>query len=185
MAEDPFERYGFMRGPRPAPPMSNEDLAESIRLSPTKPEKSIVQKIEEANADIKKAIAEGKLYQGVQVRWAARVRDALRPLYGEKAPLVETLKSWCKELAKNQLAPNELVSRVEQIEHLLSPLQASAGSGSIVASSRKSLFPITKDVFIIHGHDEMNLLRLSRTVTMRARKTNVLGLGGTVSRVVA
>lgn len=152
MAEDPFERFKLER----------------MGLSLTKdepPAKSIVQKIEEANTDIKKAIDEGKLYQGVQVRWAARVRDALRPLYGEKAPLVETLKSWCKELAKNQLATSELVSRVEQIEHLLSPLQASAGSGPIVASSRKSLFPITKDVFIIHGHDEMNLLRLSRTVT--------------------
>jgi hypothetical protein len=99
MGEDPFERYESMGVPRPAPPMSNEDL-ERMRLSLTKdepPNKSIVQKIEEANTGIKKLIADhGKLYQGVQVRWAARVKDALKPLYGKEAPLVETLESWRK-----------------------------------------------------------------------------------------
>lgn len=85
----------------------------------------------------------------------------MKPLYGEKGPLVETLESWRKELAKNSLATNEFVSRVEQVDRLLSLLQASAGSGSLVTASRRSLFPSTKNVFIIHGHDEINLLSLS------------------------
>lgn len=96
--------------------------------------------------------------------WAARVRNALKPLYGEKAPLVETLESWRKEMARNPLATNEFVSRVEQVDHLVSLLQESAGSGSIVASSRKSLFPRTKNIFIIHGHDELNRRRLCETI---------------------
>lgn len=58
MGEDPFERHESLGVPRPAPPMSNEELTERMRedvaermgLSLTKnmpPEKSIVQKIEE------------------------------------------------------------------------------------------------------------------------------------------
>ena len=172
---DPFEKY--MGVPPPSneelfrllglsqtKPISKEDLAqltedmraaevERMRLSLTLPEKSVVQKIEEANTWIRKIIADGKLSKDVQVRWAARVREALKPLYGEKGPLVETLESWRKELTKNLLATNEFVSRVKQVDHLLSLLQ---GSGSL---------PSTKDVFIIHGHDELNRRRLSQMIT--------------------
>jgi hypothetical protein len=170
MAEDPFERYEFKGGipppsneelarpirlnqPPPASQISDEELAEAIRaqqaermrLSLTPPEKSVVQKIEEANTWIRKIIADGKLSKDAQAQWAVRVRNALRPLYGEKAPLVQRFESWRKELARNPLATNEFFSRVKQIEHLLSLLQ---GSGSLPLRRMFSSFTATTSLTV-------------------------------------
>lgn len=75
-----------------------------------------------------------------------------------------TLERWRKELTKTPLSTEDFISRVEEVEHFLSSFNAPATSGSFVVSSRPSLMPATKNVFIIHGRDETNQLRLSKLV---------------------
>ena len=53
---------------------------------------------------------------------------------------------------------------MEQVEHLLGSFNARANAGSLVTASRASLIPTTKNVFIIHGHNELNRLRLCALV---------------------
>jgi len=51
---------------------------------------------------------------------------------------------------------------VEQVEHYLHSFNAPAMSGSFVVASQASLIPATTNIFVIHGRDEMNQLRLSK-----------------------
>jgi len=52
------------------------------------------------------------------------------------------------------------LGRVDEITHLADFIEMAAGMPSGVAVSRPSKIPSTKNVFIIHGHDELNARRL-------------------------
>jgi hypothetical protein len=146
---------------RTPPPISQ---APSIQSPPVQ-EKSLIDKIADATRAVRKTIADGKLNKSFQVQWVERVRIALRPLYGKQAPLLATLDQWRKEILKTPLPTDEFIFRVEQVEHLLRSFNAPAASGSLVITSRPSLAPATKNVFIVHGHDELNLRRLSQLIS--------------------
>jgi len=134
--------------------------------SPSSPvqERSVIEKIADTTRRIRKQIADGKLNKSSQVEWVGRLIFLLKPIYGKQSPLLLTLDQWRKEIAKAQLPTEEFASRVEQVDHFLSSLNASAMSGSFVVASQPSLVPATKNVFIIHGRDETNQLRLSKLV---------------------
>lgn len=174
MADDPFRNLlgdipTSKKDPLSALPLPMDDLLR-LAQSGTKPEsgsqappsvKSIVEKLEEANSNVRKAIIDGKLNKGCQVRWVTLVINALQPIYGEKASFLATLAQWRKQMSESALTPEVFISRLEQVEHLAKSFNASAPAGSLIATSRASLVPATKNVFIIHGHDELNRLRLS------------------------
>lgn len=177
MANDPLDFTGFSpRSDAPkTPPVTGPIIdprgksfgtpAKAVPpQTPAPPEKSIIEEMVDATDAVKKIIGEGKLDKLSQGRWVGRLRNSFRHLYGWRSPQVTTLVQWLKEISKAPLAPADFVARVEQIEHLLRAFNAPAASGSFVATSRSSLHPATKKVFIIHGHDELNLLRLSQLI---------------------
>jgi len=69
-----------------------------------------------------------------------------------------------KQISKTPPSTEDFVSQVEQVEHFLFSLSAPAASGSFVVQSRSSLVPATRDVFVIHGRDETNQLRLEKLI---------------------
>jgi len=159
----------------PPPAVTSQALAEYLKrhgtpsqpsASPSSPvqERSVIEKIADTTRRIRKQIADGKLNKSSQVEWVGRLIFLLKPIYGKQSPLLLTLDQWRKEIAKAQLPTEEFASRVEQVDHFLSSLNASAMSGSFVVASQPSLVPATKNVFIIHGRDETNQLRLSKLV---------------------
>lgn len=161
--------------PSPPPAVTSQALAEYLKrhgtpsqpsASPSSPvqERSVIEKIADTTRRIRKQIADGKLNKSSQVEWVGRLIFLLKPIYGKQSPLLLTLDQWRKEIAKAQLPTEEFASRVEQVDHFLSSLNASAMSGSFVVASQPSLVPATKNVFIIHGRDETNQLRLSKLV---------------------
>jgi Predicted nucleotide-binding protein containing TIR-like domain len=158
-----------MDPPKPLPSVNADLVAQYLQSLKTPsqgpaitpaPPKSILDRARDATIALRTPIAEGKLTKPIQVQWAARIRDALKPLYGEKSPLLVTLNQWVKEISKTQLPAEEFCARVAQVEHFLASMSAPGSSGSFVLASRSSLIPATKNVFVIHGHDEPNQLRL-------------------------
>ncbi len=173
MADDPPQLpswYQQFIAPKPTPSISSEVVAQYLKdlgtpasqPAPTSsvPSKSILDRVRDATVALRKPIAEGKLTKPMQLQWAARLRDAFKPLYGEKSALLVTLNQWVKEISKSQLPTDEFNARVAQVEHFLESISVPAAAGSFVVASRSSLVPATKNVFIIHGHDEANQLRL-------------------------
>jgi hypothetical protein len=177
MQDDPYQnpwlaQYLPPKAPPSIPPAAVAEYLRSLE-TPTKsappsstpiPERSVVDKIGDATRRVRKIISDGKLNKSSQVEWVGRLIVFLRPFYGKQSSLLVMLDQWRKDISKNQLSTEEFIGRVEQVEHFLSSFNAPATSGSFVVASRSSLLPATKNVFIIHGRDETNQLRLSKLV---------------------
>lgn len=133
-------------------------------ISTSVPERSVLEKIADVTRRARKAIADGKLNKSAQVEWAARLLFLLRPFYGKQSPLVQTLDQWRKEIGRSQLSTEDFVLRIQQVKHYLHSFNAPATAGSFVVASQPSLIPATKNIFVIHGRDEINQLRLSKLI---------------------
>ncbi len=125
-------------------------------------ERSVLEKITDATRRVREGIVDRKLNKSAQLEWTSRLLFWLRPFYGKRSQLIQTLDQWRKEISKAQLSTEDFVSRVEQVEHYLHSFNAPAMSGSFVVASQASLIPATTNIFVIHGRDEMNQLRLSK-----------------------
>lgn len=164
-----------LRPPEPPPSVMSEALARMFKtsggpsqglasVSPPVQERSVMEKIAGATDRIRKQIADGKLNRNSQLQWVAHLIFLLKPIFGKESPLVIMLEQLRNEIGKTQLSGDDFSSRVEQVEHFLSSFNASADAGSFVVASRCSLTPATNDVFVIHGRDETNQLRLSKLI---------------------
>jgi predicted nucleotide-binding protein len=164
-----------LRPPEPPPGLMADALARISQtsdgfsqgpasVSPPVPERSVIEKIADATGRIRKQIADGKLNKSSQLQWVARLMFLLKPIFGKQSPLVVMLEQLRNEIGKTLLSSDDFISRVEQVEHFLASFNASADAGSFVVTSRRSLTPATNDVFVIHGRDETNQLRLSKLI---------------------
>src|SRR5262249_6876766 len=88
----------------------------------------------------------GKLNRDSQRQWVSRLIFLLKPIFGKQSALVIMLE------------------QLRKVEHFVSSFKASADAGSFVAASRRSLIPATNDVFVVHGRDETNQLRVSKLI---------------------
>src|SRR4029077_13843138 len=116
----------------------------------------------DATRRVRKAVADRKLNKSAQLQWISQLFLWLRPFYGKQSQLIQMLDQWRKEISKAQLSTEDFVVRIEQVEHYLHSFNAPAVSDSFVVASQPSLIPATKNVFVIHGRDEVNQLRLSK-----------------------
>jgi hypothetical protein len=175
MQDDPYQNPWLAHSfpPKPATNVT-PTIAEYLKslerqttpptLSAPVPERSVLEKIADATRRVRKATADGKLSKSVQAEWTSRLFVWLRPFYGKQSQLVQTLDQWRKEISKAQLSTEDFLSRVEQVEHYLYSFNVPAISGSFVIASQRSLIPTTKNIFVIHGRDEVNQLRLSKLI---------------------
>jgi CAP12/Pycsar effector protein, TIR domain len=164
-----------LRRPEPPPAVMSEALARMFQtsagpspglasVSPPVQERSVIEKIADATGRMREQIADGKLNRNSQLQWVARLIFLLKPIFGKQSPLMVTLEQLRNEIGKTQLSSDDFISRVEQVEHFLCSFNAAADAGSFVLASRRSLIPATNDVFVIHGRDETNQLRLSKLI---------------------
>lgn len=112
--------------------------------------------------DLDKAIAQNDSKPDKFGRFFVRVRSALVPVFGAKSSLVLKVGDWIKELSKKPLEMDKLVSHVAEIRHFVSLLHTCSEHESLSPISVPSQCPKTRSVFIIHGHDENNWLKLDR-----------------------
>ena len=88
----------------------------------------------------------------------ARAKSALKTLYGHKAPIVQKYSDAIRKL--RNITEDEYAALFTEFEHILNYLEFISGQETANAMSQPSVPPAGNNVFIIHGHDEVNTLRL-------------------------
>lgn len=128
--------------------------------STTPSEPSILKQLEETVLLAEKLERENKINKGVMVQIAARIRNSLRPLYGTDSLAIQSLSSWVKDAINSTDIDAIFKKYLNGAKGCLRILRVLEDSPSLSPISTPSLPPVTKNVFVIHGHDEMNLHRL-------------------------
>ena len=156
--------------PKPAEPLSPERLASITSFLkqdqplPTSPQKSLLQKLADHVTLGSRLITENRVNRAKSIEWIVRLRNIVQPLFGCGSPYIKGLEDIRKRCALSGIAVAEF-SEITSIAAALADFLASkSGVASGNAVSRPSRPPATKNVFIIHGHDELNARRLADLV---------------------
>lgn len=105
-------------------------------------------------------ILAGTYDQPTAMRWYMKCFYSYQQLYGlESAPYKELI-ALREGLIKKTADPARIRAKVNEFFGLVEFLSNGASSTSSVTASRPSTLPNTRRVFVIHGHDELNTLRL-------------------------
>ena len=94
--------------------------------------------------------------------WIKRARAALFALFGKDAAIVKDLSMLVNEVQTKGLSRDQFIQKLAEIESFFAYLNRLGSSPLASQVSQISLAPPTKNIFIIHGHDELNTRRLSQ-----------------------
>lgn len=129
--------------------------------APAPPPESAIKKLEDFISGVEKMAAQGPLRPERCAAVLLKVQGALAQIFGTKSKSALSVAEWKKDL-KPPFNQDLFCARVTQIRGFLHILKACSGDASLVPVSVASNPPATKSVFIIHGHDENNWLKLDR-----------------------
>lgn len=87
-------------------------------------------------------------------------RDALKPIFGERGDWVQRLHQTLLATSKSLPSDDSPEVLLQQVAILVRALEVADGTSPTVGCSAPSLCPKTNSVFVIHGHDEENRMRL-------------------------
>ncbi|VGO23334.1 TIR domain-containing protein [Pontiella sulfatireligans] len=90
----------------------------------------------------------------------ARAKSALQALYGLKAPIVRKYVKANTIKGLREITEDQYTALFVEFEHILNYLEFISGQELANPMSQPSIPPAGKNVFIIHGHDELNTHRL-------------------------
>jgi hypothetical protein len=124
---------------------------------PSVPPSILMDRIRAASAAGTKALQE-PTKQFLRPQFLQRVLSVFIALYGPNAPVVQKIRMALRNL--RSLSGDEFRGLVIEFEHFLDSLGQFSEQETINPTSRPSPPPAGRNVFIIHGHDEMNSLRL-------------------------
>jgi len=87
-------------------------------------------------------------------------RDIIR-IYGKEAEVTKIFRNYVNVFRpSNKLSPNEVNEFIDKLKYFANLLSEFNNKENSINISKASSIPATKDIFIIHGHDEINTLRL-------------------------
>lgn len=139
--------------------------ASSSPAAPLPPQKKPVPRLEDFVGQGKKLLERKPFDKSLAVQWLRRIRTAIVDIFGPEAPLSKSLDVGIKEALRTSTSAaaiaNKLPTNVLQLEFLISQLRALGNSPLSCSKSQISRPPLTRDVFIIHGKDELNTRRLA------------------------
>lgn len=91
-------------------------------------------------------------------RFLARAKGALKSIYGSRIPIVQKYSDAIRNI--RDIKEDEYTALFNEFENILNYLEFMSGQETANAMSQPSAPPAGNNVFIIHGHDEVNTLRL-------------------------
>jgi hypothetical protein len=150
--------------PESLPPEKLAKIESLLRQSPSAtspPEKSLLQKLTDLVALGSTLINEKKVSRTNSLHWLVRLRSIVQPLFGSVSPYIKGLEDVRKRSAPAGIGIAEFSEIVATASALADFLASTGGVASGHAVSQSSRPPATKNVFVIHGHDELNARRLS------------------------
>lgn len=137
------------------------DTNSTQNINPPQPPSPILDKLQRFHSRGLDILNKPKFPIGEAVNWLRVLNGILIPLYGPLKPIIVISRKKLLDAQKNGIQPEIFEMEVVNLKGLINQLEYSAGSGLINAFSSPSLSPSGKNVFIIHGHDEPNTLRLT------------------------
>jgi predicted nucleotide-binding protein len=141
--------------------LSQTPSGSSLRSTASIPEKSSILKLRDSVAFGKKLLESKKANKATILQWSRQTRSAIFSFFGTDAAITKNLDSLVKEAVQPGLSPDQFTQRLADSEALLDYLNRLAGSPLSCQTSFTSRIPSTKNVFVIHGHDELNTRRLT------------------------
>lgn len=136
-------------------------LNRSQPSSPSAPPKSLAENLKRHVEFGRRLLRENKLTKSSAVSWVARLRVFLQSIFTLGTPFMKNLDGLKKSWAATAPGTEEFSERLTLTTDLVDFLEQTAGIPSGCAFSRASRPPETKNVFIIHGKDELNARRLA------------------------
>jgi predicted nucleotide-binding protein len=125
------------------------------------PPKSLVDRLKDHIALGSRLLSENKVTKSTAVSWIARLKGILQVIFTARTPFMKNLDELRKRWATTGATKEEFSERVTLATDLADFLEETAGIPSGYPRSRASRPPATKNVFIIHGKDELNARRLA------------------------
>jgi predicted nucleotide-binding protein with TIR-like domain len=138
-----------------------ESLLRQSQTAPSPPEKSLLQKLTDHVKVGSGLVNEKKVSRANSLQWLVRLRNILQPLFGSASPYIKGLEDIRKRSASARIGIAEFSEITATASALAEFLASTGGVASGHAVSQPSRPPATKNVFVIHGHDELNARRLS------------------------
>jgi predicted nucleotide-binding protein len=131
--------------------------------APPVPEKSLIQKLQDT-VTLGRKFLDGnkKPTKEALAQRTRQIRFLLFSLFGKDAAIVKNADLFVKEANTKGLSADQfaqVLSDVESLSDFLGELGTSPLACQISCTSR---VPLTKNVFVIHGHDELNTRRLTQ-----------------------
>jgi len=93
--------------------------------------------------------------------WLNGLKSNLQVLYGPSTPIVKFLREKALNVQRSGVSREEFESEIANLKGLIDQMEYSARTEALNAVSTHSVPPSGKNVFIIHGHDELNTRRLT------------------------
>jgi predicted nucleotide-binding protein len=164
---NPAELPEWLRQPLVKPPTSSAAealrtraaLATGIEQTPQPPKPVI--RLQMFMAQGRKILGKAPLDKTSALMWLKRVRAAVVDIYGPESTLSKSIGSEITDATKSGTSVIKLQKQITEVETLVANLVALANSPISCPASQVSRPPSTRNVFIIHGHDELNTRRLS------------------------
>jgi predicted nucleotide-binding protein len=126
------------------------------------PEKCFALRLQDCVTSGRKLLESKTKTKDPFVMWMRRVRSALVSAFGKDSPVVQNVEMILKNVERQGMSLDQLVQHLAQVDALSDHFNRIAGLPLACPVSQTSRIPATRDVFIIHGHDELNTRRLSQ-----------------------
>jgi hypothetical protein len=128
------------------------------------PEKSLIQQVHDVVALGRKSFENNKKpTRDIILLRIRRIKFLLLSLYGKESVLVKNVGCILKEAESVKgLSPEQFAEFLSHVESFSAFLNKYGNSTLSCQSSEVSRIPDTKNVFVIHGHDELNTRRLTQ-----------------------
>jgi predicted nucleotide-binding protein len=101
-----------------------------------------------------------KFPRGEAYDWLRVLFEILRSLYGPTQPLIRLFREKVITANKNGISQEQFEAELTNLKGLIDQLEYTAGKDNVNPVSSPSIPPSGSNIFIIHGHDELNTRRL-------------------------
>jgi predicted nucleotide-binding protein len=148
------------------PTSAGDTLRQAMANSPAPAiptaEKSPIHKLRDSITFGTKLLEKKTVSKATALQWSRQIRSAVLALFGTDAAITKNLDSLIKEAIQPGLSLDQFTRRLTDSKALLDHLNKLADSSLSCQISMTSRVPVNKNVFIIHGHDELNTRRLTQ-----------------------
>jgi hypothetical protein len=155
----------YLRDPPPAQQSLPTEVLKQLEATMARqlpaPAKSLSERLSDHIVRGNRLISEQKVTKASATQWLAQLKTMLQTLFGNVSPYIKRLEALRKTAATTGEGIEQFSETVNTAATFAEILNFTSGSPSGSTISLPSRLPATRNVFIIHGHDELNARRLS------------------------